>query len=56
MFRTFAGPPAIGHQARRDCFAAVRTVESHRAHIQQKIGLTTRAELVAYARQRGLLD
>jgi two-component system response regulator NreC len=35
---------------------SVRTVESHRAHIQQKIGLTTRAELVAYARERGLLD
>jgi two-component system, NarL family, response regulator NreC len=35
---------------------SVRTVESHRAHIQQKIGLTTRAELVGYARERGLLD
>jgi two-component system response regulator NreC len=27
----------------------VRTVESHRAHIQQKLALQTRAELVAYA-------
>ena len=37
-------------------FLSVRTVESHRAHIQQKIRLTTRAELVSYARDRGLLD
>jgi two-component system response regulator NreC len=35
---------------------SVRTVESHRAHIQQKVGVTTRAELVSYARDRGLLD
>jgi len=37
-------------------YLSVRTVESHRAHIQQKIGRTTRAELVAYAREHGLLD
>jgi two-component system response regulator NreC len=37
-------------------FLSVRTVESHRAHIQQKIGRTTRAELVGYALDRGLLD
>jgi two-component system, NarL family, response regulator NreC len=37
-------------------FLSVRTVESHRSHIQQKIGLTTRADLVGYARERGLLD
>jgi two-component system response regulator NreC len=36
-------------------FLSVRTVESHRAHIQQKAGATTRAELVAYAREHGLL-
>lgn len=35
---------------------SVRTVESHRAHIQQKILLTTRAELVSYTRERHLLD
>jgi two-component system response regulator NreC len=35
---------------------SVRTVESHRAHIQQKIGLMSRADLVAYARRRELLD
>jgi two-component system response regulator NreC len=37
-------------------FLSVRTVESHRAHIQQKVRLTTRAELVAYARDHDLLD
>jgi two-component system, NarL family, response regulator NreC len=37
-------------------FLSVRTVESHRAHIQQKAGATTRADLVAYAREHGLLE
>jgi two-component system response regulator NreC len=37
-------------------FLSVRTVESHRAHIQQKTLLGTRAALVAYARDHGLLD
>jgi two-component system response regulator NreC len=37
-------------------FLSVRTVESHRAHIQHKAGATTRAQLVAYAREHGLLD
>lgn len=35
---------------------SVRTVESHRAHIQQKLRLSTRAELVRYALERGLLE
>jgi two-component system, NarL family, response regulator NreC len=35
---------------------SVRTVESHRAHIHQKVQLSSRAELVAYARDHGLLD
>jgi len=30
-------------------------VESHRAHIQQKLRRTTRAELVRYALDRGLV-
>ena len=50
---------ALGHtnsEIAASLFLSVRTVESHRAHVQQKIGLITRAELVAYARQRGLLD
>ena len=37
-------------------FLSVRTVESHRAHIQQKLRRSTRAELVRYALDRGLLQ
>jgi two-component system response regulator NreC len=37
-------------------YLSVRTVETHRAHIQQKICRTTRAELVAYALEHGLVD
>lgn len=37
-------------------FLSVRTVETHRAHIQQKLGRTTRAELVRYALENGLLE
>lgn len=33
---------------------SVRTVESHRAHIHRKTGRTTRAELVALARELGV--
>jgi two-component system response regulator NreC len=33
-----------------------RTVESHRAHIHQKVGCQTRAELVRYAHASGLVD
>jgi two-component system, NarL family, response regulator NreC len=50
---------ALGHtngEIASSLFLSVRTVESHRAHIQQKVGLTTRAELVGYARDRGLVD
>jgi two-component system response regulator NreC len=36
-------------------YLSVRTVESHRAHIQRKLGRTTRAELVRYALDRGLV-
>lgn len=36
-------------------FLSVRTVESHRAHIQQKTQRSTRAELVAYAREHDLM-
>ena len=35
---------------------SVRTVETHRAHIQQKSGCTSRSELVAYARKHGILS
>ena len=37
-------------------FLSVRTVESHRSHIQRKTGHTTRAELVRYALDHGLMD
>jgi len=50
---------ALGHtngEIASSLLLSVRTVESHRAHIQQKVGLTTRAELVSYARDCGLLD
>jgi two-component system response regulator NreC len=50
---------ALGHtngEIAERLVLSVRTVESHRAHIQQKTRLGTRAELVAYAREHGLLD
>jgi two-component system, NarL family, response regulator NreC len=50
---------ALGHtnaEISQQLYLSVRTVESHRANIQQKAGRTTRAELVAYAREQGLLD
>lgn len=37
-------------------FLSVRTVETHRAHIQQKLRLSSRAELVGYALERGLVQ
>jgi two-component system, NarL family, response regulator NreC len=50
---------ALGHtnpEIAGELYLSVRTVESHRARIGQKLGLTTRAELVRYALDRGLLD
>jgi two-component system response regulator NreC len=49
---------ALGHtnqEIAKSLFLSVRTVETHRAHIMQKLGLSTRAELVRYAMQQGLL-
>jgi two-component system response regulator NreC len=49
---------ALGHtnsEIAAQLYLSVRTVESHRSHIQQKIGLTSRAELVHYALEHGLL-
>jgi two-component system response regulator NreC len=37
-------------------FVSVRTIESHRAHIHQKLNVKTRADLVRVARDAGLLD
>jgi two-component system, NarL family, response regulator NreC len=50
---------ALGHtnsEIAEQLFLSVRTVESHRAHIQQKLRLTTRSELVRYALERGLVE
>jgi two-component system response regulator NreC len=50
---------ALGHtnsEIGEQLFLSVRTVESHRAHIQQKTGRSTRAELVAYARDHKLVE
>jgi two-component system, NarL family, response regulator NreC len=49
---------ALGHtngEIAAQLYLSVRTVESHRAHIQQKTQRGSRAELVAYARDNGLL-
>ena len=49
---------ALGHtnaEIAAQLYLSVRTVESHRAHIQQKTQRSSRAELVAYARSHGLL-
>jgi two-component system, NarL family, response regulator NreC len=37
-------------------YVSVRTVETHRAHIHQKLDVRTRAELVRVARDAGLLE
>jgi DNA-binding NarL/FixJ family response regulator len=50
---------ALGHTNQEIAgmlFISVRTAETHRAHIMQKLGLQTRADLVAYALGRGLLE
>jgi two-component system response regulator NreC len=50
---------ALGHtntEIAEHLYLSVRTVESHRAHIQQKLRLSTRAELVRHALEHGLVD
>ncbi len=50
---------ALGHtnaEIGTQLFLSVRTVESHRAHIQHKTGRATRAELVRYALDHQLVD
>jgi two-component system, NarL family, response regulator NreC len=37
-------------------YISVRTAETHRSHIMRKLGLESRAELVAYAIEHGFLD
>jgi two-component system response regulator NreC len=43
------------HEIAQKLYISVRTAESHRAHIMQKLRLSTRAELVRYALSHGLL-
>jgi len=50
---------ALGHtnaEVAEQLYISIRTVESHRAHIQQKLRLTSRAELVRYALERGMVE
>ena len=50
---------ALGHtnqEIAKQLFISVRTAETHRAHIMQKLNLSTRAELVRHAIAHGLLD
>ncbi len=50
---------AFGHtnsEIAQQLFLSVRTVETHRSHIQQKLRVSSRAELVRYALQRGLVS
>ena len=49
---------ALGHtnaEIGKQLYLSVRTVETHRAHIQQKLRRTSRAELVRYALDNGLV-
>ena len=50
---------ALGHtnaEIAEQLVISVRTVESHRAHIQQKLRVSKRSELVRYALERGMLE
>ena len=50
---------ALGHtnqEIAQMLYISVRTAEAHRAHIMRKLRLSTRAELVRYALQHGLLE
>jgi two-component system, NarL family, response regulator NreC len=50
---------ALGHtnqEIAKQLYISVRTAETHRAHIMQKLALSSRAELVRYAIGQGLLE
>jgi len=50
---------ALGHtnqEIAKSLYLSVRTVETHRAHVMQKLRLESRAELVRYALEQHLLD
>jgi two-component system response regulator NreC len=49
---------ALGHtnaEIAEQLFLSIRTVESHRANLQSKLDLSTRAELVRYALDHGII-
>jgi len=49
---------ALGHtnaEIAEQLYLSVRTVETDRSHVQQKLRLSTRPELVGYALERGLI-
>ena len=50
---------ALGHtnqEIAKTLYISVRTAETHRAHIMQKLGLASRAELVRYALAKQILE
>jgi two-component system, NarL family, response regulator NreC len=50
---------ALGHtnqEIAKLLYISVRTAETHRAHVMQKLRLSSRAELVRYALSEGLLE
>jgi two-component system, NarL family, response regulator NreC len=50
---------ALGHtntEIGKQLYLSVRTVESHRAHIQQKLRVSSRAQLVRYSIEHGLSE
>jgi two-component system response regulator NreC len=49
----------LGHtnaEISKQLYLSVRTVESHRARIQDKLGVSGRAELIRYALEEGLIE
>lgn len=53
------GLMALGHTNReigQQLSLSVRTVETHRSHIQQKLGLSSRPDLTRYALENGLIE
>jgi two-component system response regulator NreC len=50
---------ALGHTNQEIAallYISVRTAETHRAHVMQKLGLSSRAELVRYALDHGVVE
>ena len=50
---------ALGHtnqEIAKSLYISVRTAETHRAHIMQKLGFSSRAELVRYALTNQIID